>query len=499
MLYIRMFVIMIATLITSRIVLQKLGVDDFGVYNVVAGIALSLTIVTNTLSSAISRFITFELGRGDVYSLKTIVSTSINTQILLSVTIILLGETIGVWFLDNYINLPPGRENAANWIFQASLLIFVIRLLIVPFNALIVSHEDLKIFAYLSILDASLMLGISFCIGIIPGDRLIIYGWLLVFPPLLTLLIYIIYCRNKYEGFHYDCHFNWAKLREMIGFAGWNFLGSSSGVLKNQGVNIIVNMFAGVVANAARGVAAQLDNAINTFTGSFTTALNPQIIKSYSSGDLIRMDFLISFGARLAFYLMLFITLPILLETETILKIWLTDVPFQAGLFSQLQFLVSLITVLSCTLITGMMASGKIKKYQIIVSLATFSNFPMCIISLYIGCPIYSTYIIALGIEFISMYLRIRMANEILGISIASFYKEVVFNTFIVSIAALMIPLLIRLCMNESILRLVIVSIVSILSTSISIYSIGLNTEERHYLLKTMKQYLVPLKILRND
>lgn len=499
MLYIRMFVIMIATLITSRIVLQKLGVDDFGVYNVVAGIALTLSIVTNTLSTAISRFITFELGKGNLHSLKAIVSTSINTQILLSAAIIFVGETVGVWFLNNYINIPLGREIAANWVFQASLIIFVVRLLIVPFNALIISHEDLIVFAYLSILDASLMLGISFLIGIVPGDRLITYGWLLVIPPLLTLVIYIIYCRNKYESFHYERHFHWEKLKEMVGFAGWNFLGSSAGVLKNQGVNIIVNMFAGVVANAARGIASQLDTAINNFTSSFTTALNPQIIKSYSSGDIARMDFLINYGARLAFYLMLFITLPILLETHTILKIWLTEIPYQAELFSQLQFIVSLTTVLSCTLITGMMATGKIKKYQIVVSIATFLNFPLCILFLYIGCPIYSTYLIALGMEFISMYLRVRMANEILGISICRFYKGVVLNTLLVGIVAILLPLVVRLNMSESLLRLFIVFVISILSTTTSIIFIGLNKEERHYLWKNATRYLPFTKSLYND
>lgn len=285
----------------------------------------------------------------------------------------------------------------------------------------------------------------------------------------------------------------------MVGFAGWNFLGSSAGVLKNQGVNIIVNMFAGVVANAARGIASQLDTAINNFTSSFTTALNPQIIKSYSSGDIARMDFLINYGARLAFYLMLFITLPILLETHTILKIWLTEIPYQAELFSQLQFIVSLTTVLSCTLITGMMATGKIKKYQIVVSIATFLNFPLCILFLYIGCPIYSTYLIALGMEFISMYLRVRMANEILGISICRFYKGVVLNTLLVGIVAILLPLVVRLNMSESLLRLFIVFVISILSTTTSIIFIGLNKEERHYLWKNATRYLPFTKSLYND
>ena len=481
MLYIRMFLIMAVSLYTSRVVLDVLGVEDFGIYNVVAGVVLSFSILTRTLSGAMSRFITFELGKGDIFSIKRIVSTSINIQLILSLIIIVLAETIGIWFLNHQMNIPIDRMQAANWVFQSAVAAFVLRLLIVPFEAMIVAHEDMYVYAYMGILDTFLQLGIVFLLGMFRVDKLILYGWLLAFVVLVTLSVYVFYCKHRYEEFCYSPKIDRKNFHEMVGFAGWNFLGTSAGILRKQGIDIVVNIFVGVTVNAARGIAAQLDAAVCKFTTSFTTALKPQIIKSYSSGDFKRLSFIVNQGARFSFFLMLFLSIPVILEMDIILNTWLKNVPEWALLFARLQLFESLIAVLSTTLIIAMLATGNIKKYQIVVSLITLCNFPLCILLLYLGIPVYCTYLVAILLEFVSLYFRISMAHKLLNLDSFSFFKNVICNVFVVAVIACVLPALVHTFMDYGYLRLLIVGLISIICSVISIFYIGLKQPEREY------------------
>lgn len=494
MLYIRMLLIMAVSLYTSRVVLDKLGIEDFGIYSVVAGVVVSFSILTNTLSGAISRFITFELGKKDLASIKSVVATSINIQLCLSFIVIILCETIGVWFLNSFLNIPVERMFAANWVFQAAMASFVLRLMIVPFEAMIVAHEDMQVYAYMGIVDVCLQLGIVYLLGAFSFDKLILYGWLLVVVVLVTLSVYLFYCKRHYVECHYTPCIDKAKFREMAGFAGWNFLGTSAGILRKQGVDIVVNIFAGVAVNAARGVATQLDAALCRFTTNFTAALKPQIIKSYASNDYKRMFFLVNQGARFSFYLMLFLSIPIVLEMDIILGTWLKNVPEWAVMFTRLQVIESVIAVLSTTLIIAMLATGKIRRYQIVVSCATLCNFPLCILILYLGCPVYFTYVVAIFIEFVSLYLRLVMARQLLGMNLELFFKNVIANVFGVGLAAMVLPIVIHCIMDYGYMRLFVVLVISVLCCGLSILLVGLKASEQQYIKNIIYQKIKILK-----
>ena len=300
LLYIRMLFLMVVSLYTSRVVLNALGVEDFGIYNVVGGVVAMFSMLSGSLSAAITRFITYELGTGNKENLKKIFSSSVTIQIGLAVLIALLAEAVGVWFLNVKMNIPDARMVAANWVFQFSILTFAINLISVPYNASIIAHERMSAFAYISILEAIGKLAIAFLITVSPMDRLIFYSLLMCAVALLVRLVYGYYCKKHFEECTY--HFLWDKelLKRMFGFAGWNFIGASSAVLRDQGGNVVINLFCGPVVNAARGIASQVNTAVHGFVSNFMTALNPQITKSYASGNRDYMMTLIFQGAWLS-------------------------------------------------------------------------------------------------------------------------------------------------------------------------------------------------------
>ena len=316
LLYFRMLFLMAVSLYTSRVVLNALGVEDFGIYNVVGGVVAMFSVLSGSLSTAISRFITYELGKGNKENLNKIFSSAVTIQFGLAGIIILLAETIGIWFLNIKMNIPEVRMEAANWVFQFSILTFAINLISVPYNASIIAHEKMSAFAYISILEAVGKLTIAYLITISPIDKLIFYAILMCAVALVVRLTYGNYCKRHFSECTY--HFSWDKLllKQMFGFAGWNFIGASSAILRDQGGNVVINLFCGPTVNAARGIAFQVNNAVNQFVTNFMTALNPQITKSYASGDKEYMMTLIFQGARLSFYMLFLLSLPILVNTH---------------------------------------------------------------------------------------------------------------------------------------------------------------------------------------
>ena len=307
MLYIRMFFTMIVNLYTSRVILNALGVEDYGIYNAVGGFVAMFAVISNSLSAAISRFITFELGKGDKARINKIFSTSVLIQLLIALCIVLLAVTLGTWFLNTKMVIPDDRMHAANWVFYLSILTFVVNLISVPYNACIIAHEQMKAFAYIGILEAVGRLGIAFAIMVSPIDKLVFYALLMGLLAGGIRLLYGWYCKRHFE----ECHFGWVYdkelVKEIFGFAGWNFIGSASGVLKDQGVNVLLNIFSGPSVNAARAVATQVSSAVSQFSTNFMTALNPQITKSYATNEREYTFSLICKGARLSFFLLLLI------------------------------------------------------------------------------------------------------------------------------------------------------------------------------------------------
>lgn len=482
LLYFRMLFLMAVSLYTSRVVLNALGVEDFGIYNVVGGVVAMFSVLSGSLSAAISRFITYELGKGNQENLNKIFSSAVTIQLGLAGIIILLAETIGIWFLNVQMNIPEVRMEAANWVFQFSILTFAINLISVPYNASIIAHEKMSAFAYISILEAVGKLFIAYLITIAPMDRLIFYAILMCVVALIVRFTYGNYCKRHFCEWTY--HFIWDKqlLKSMFSFAGWNFIGASSAVLRDQGGNVVINLFCGPAVNAARGIAFQVNNAVNQFVVNFMTALNPQITKSYAAGDRGYMMTLIFQGARLSFYMLLLLSLPILVNTHYMLALWLKIVPEHAVLFVQLILIFALSESISQPLITAMLATGKIRNYQIIVGGLQMMNLPISYILLRLGYFPEIVIVIAICISQCCLAARLILLRGMIGLSITKYLKNVYLNIIIVSIIAVILPLISAYYIKESFINFILISLIAVICTLSSIYFIGCNNQEREFI-----------------
>ena len=487
LLYFRMLFMMVVSLYTSRVILNALGVEDFGIYNVVGGVVAMFTVISGSLSAAISRFITYELGKGNPSRLNKIFSASVTIQILLSLIIVILIESVGVWFLNAKMTIPESRIAAANWVLQFSIITFVINLISVPYNAAIIAHEKMSAFAYISILEAVGKLAIAFLIMWSPIDKLIYYAILMCAVAVIVRFTYGHYCKKHFAECTYHFHWNKDILKQMFGFAGWNFIGAASAVLRDQGGNIVINLFYGPAVNAARGIAIQVNNAVSGFVSNFMTALNPQITKSYASGDREYMMNLIFQGARLSFYMLLLLSLPILVNTHYILVIWLKLVPEHAVLFVQLILIFAMCESISNPLITAMLATGKIRNYQIIVGGLQMMNLPISYICLRLGCIPESVLIVAIIISQLCLAARLYMLRGMIGLSSLKYLKNVYFNVVVVAIVSLIIPLLLSLNMTESFLSFIFLSLIAMLSTAVTELMVGCNKKERAFVVEKVK------------
>lgn len=489
LLYFRMLLTMGVSLYTSRIVLNTLGVEDFGIYNIVGGVVAMFSLLNGSLSAASQRFITFELGKKTERKLTELFSATITIHTIIALIILVLAEIAGVWFLNTKLNIAPERMSAANWVFHCSVLTFVVSVISVPYNASIIAHEHMKAFAYVSIIEVTLKLVIVFLLQLFAFDKLQLYALLILAVSIIIQLIYGIYCRIHFT----ECRvrFSWDKtlLRKISSFAGWNFIGSSSGVLMTQGVNIVLNLFFGVLVNAAQGIATQVQNAIGGFISNFMTALNPQITKSYASGERDYMMMLLHQGARFSFYLMFFLSLPVLIETETILKIWLKIVPEYAVIFVRLSLILAISQTLSGALITAMLATGDIKRYQMIVGGLQMLNLPFSYIVLRLGMPPHSTIIIALLIAYSCLAARLWLLRWMIGLSAKKYIHNVFGNVMIVALLSLVLPTAVYFSMDNGLIRLFTVCVFSLLSTISVMYFIGLTVQERVFVKRKITEF----------
>ena len=486
LLYFRMLFMMAVSLYTSRVVLNALGVEDFGIYNVVGGVVAMFSMLSGSLSAAITRFITYELGTGNRENLKKIFSSAVTIQIGLAVLIILLAEAVGVWFLNVKMNIPDIRMAAANWVFQFSILTFAINLISVPYNASIIAHERMSAFAYISILEAVGKLAIAYLIIVSPMDRLVFYAILMCAVALIVRLAYGIYCKKHFEECTYHFIFDRDLLKRMFGFAGWNFIGAISSVLRDQGGNVVINLFCGPAANAARGIAFQVNNAISGFVTNFMTALNPQITKSYAAGDRDYMMTLIFQGARLSFYMLLLLSLPMLVNTHYILGLWLKIVPNHAVLFVQLVLVFAMSESISQPLITAMLATGRIRNYQIVVGGLQMMNLPVSYILLRMGMFPEVVIVVAIVISQCCLVARLVMLRGMIGLSVKKYMKKVYINVLTVTVMAAIIPFLLTIKLEESFLNFVLLCLMSFICTGITIYYAGCTKAERQFLLNKL-------------
>lgn len=493
LLYVRMLLLMGIGLFTSRVNLQSLGIEDFGIYNVVGGIVVMFSILSGSLSAAITRFLTFELGKGDKEQLRKTFSSSVTIQCLLSLLVVLLGETVGLWFLQTKMVIPEARMHAAMWVYQFSILTFVVNLISIPYNASIIAHERMSAFAYITLFEAAGKLAIAYFTFISPIDKLIFYAAMMCTLGLLMRLIYSWYCRKHFEECHFQPVFDHTLLKRMFSFAGWNFIGASSFVLQDTGGNILINLFFGPAINAARGVAMQVNTAISGFANNFMTAITPQITKSYAAGQYDYMMRLIFQGARLSFYILLFISLPVLVNTPYLLDIWLDEVPGHSVNFVRLVLIYTLSESLSKTLITAMLATGNIRTYQIVVGGCALMNLPIAYLLLHFGAPAETVPLVAILISVLCELLRVYMLRGMIHISFRAFYKQVYFNVMAVTICAAMLPYLLHHYMPVNFWCFLLSCFVCVICTAISILYVGCTAEERIFVYN--KAHIVLQKI----
>lgn len=479
MLYIRMFFMMLLGLFTSRIVLEALGENDFGIYNVVGGVVAMFTVISGTLTTAVTRFITFEMGKGRSAQLGKVYSTAVNIQILLAVLVVILAEPIGLWFIDNKMTIDPVRIPAARMVMHFSLLSFVINLMSVPQMASITAHEQMSAYAYIGILDGTLRFVVALLISHAASDRLVFYAAMMAAVVLIIRICYGVYCRIHFPECRYRPVFDKPLIKEMFSFAGWNFIGVSSGVLRDQGGNILVNIFSGPSVNAARGVAVQLNGAIQSFVTNFMTAVNPQITKSYASGDHEYMFSLMRKASRMSFYLLFILALPVLFNTEYVMGLWLKEVPAHSVLFVQLFLVFTLSECISQPLITAMFATGDIRNYQIIVGGLQLLNLPVSYVLLKLGAMPEVTVLVAIVISQVCLAARLFMLEKMIGLSVRDFIIRVYLNVVAVASAALILPLATSLFAPADFCGFVIKASAALLSAGLSILYVGCSKRER--------------------
>lgn len=487
LLYIRTILIMLVSLYTSRVVLNTLGVEDYGIYQAVGGVVAMFSVISGALSNSISRFITFGLGRGDLGNLHRVFCTSVNIQLLISIIVILLCEFAGVWFLNCKMNIPAERLSAANWVLQSSLITFIIGLLSTPYNASIIAHEHMNAFAYISILEAILKLLVIYALCVSPYDKLISYSILLVIVSVIIRLIYSLYCKRNFPECKYKLIYDKQIFHEMAGFAGWNFFTNAAYIFNTQGISILINMYFGVALNAARGIATQVDASVRQFVDNFSMAVNPQITKSYASGDIERMNYLICKGARFSFFLLFLFCLPVLIETNYILTIWLETVPEYTVSFVRLAFVGSLITCLGTTGYTACMATGKIRKYVLWITIAGSLVFFITWLSYYLGASVTATYWIYIVVYIIVQVIRLFLMRSMLRFDILLWVKDVLVRVLLPVIPSIILPIFITSTLPETFARFLLSSLTCVLFSLISIYSFGFTKHERQSINSKIK------------
>lgn len=479
LLYVRTLFIMLVTLYTSRVVLNTLGVSDYGVYNVVGGVVAMFGFINNSMSSATQRYITFALGKGDIKNLHKVFSTALQIHILISVLIVVLGETVGLWFMYEKMQIPEDRMDAAFWVLQCSIVATVVMIVSVPYNADIIAHEKMSAFAYISILEAVLKLAVVYILVVFSYDKLILYAILILAVQILIRFCYSHYCNKHFQESKYRHVWDKSLFKEMTGFAGWSMFGNLSGVLFGQGLNMLLNVFFGPVVNAARAVAVQVQNAIQQFVGNFQMALNPQITKTYARGEKDEMHRLMFRSARFSFYLLFLLSLPVLFETDFILTVWLKTVPDNTVVFLRIMICTSLIYTLANPLVVANQATGKVRKYQAVCGTILLMILPVSYVCLRLGCPAYSVFIVHFVMESLTQLARMFMLRPLIGIRIKDYFINIYAKVGFVVLLSVIIPFLVYRIMDDTVLRFFLMCVICVLSVGLVSYSVGLSSTER--------------------
>ena len=494
-LYFRMIFLMVISLYTSRVILDALGVEDYGIYNVVGGFVALFGLISAALTSACSRFLNFEMGKGDVQRQNVVFSTALTIQWTLAIIVFLIAEIIGVWYVNNVMVMPAERLTAANWCFQFSVFNFCMNIITVPYNASIIAHEKMKTFAYVSLYEGVSKLIISFLVYYEPFDRLVFYALMLLIIQFTVRYTYQAYCRKHFEECHYKRVFDKPLLRNMLSYSLWHLAGNGAPLLKNQGVNMVLNLFFGPTVNAARGIANHVEGAVHQFSSNFIIAINPQITQSYASGNMPYMFELVEKGTRFSFYLLFVITLPLLSYTDTILHVWLKDVPDYTLIFTQLTLIMMLVRALSRPMIIAQNATGNVRNFQLTIGFIIMLNLPLSYVFLKLGFGAEIVVVIALIIEIIALFVRIFMLKSTIPqFEPLNFITRILWNCCKVAFIPLLLMLIFTVFIRHTIAIDFLFMLLCIFICTTSVITIGCTKTERIYIVNKTRGILNKLR-----
>lgn len=480
-LYLRLLITLALGLFTTRVVINALGIDDYGIYGVVAGLITMFGFMNAAMSSSTQRYLSFDLGLKDSTKLQQTFTTAVNIHLLIGVVSFLLAEGLGLWAVNNLLDIPEDRLSAANIAFQFSLVAFFFGIIQVPYHAATIAYERMKAYAYISIVDAVLKLIAAYLLMTAPLDRLVFYSQLLAFVSVVSFLAYFFYVQAQFKEIKYIKYFDKNYYKEVLSFSGWNLFGNIAAVARGQGVNILINVFFGVALNAAYAVAMMIQGVFIQFGTSLQQAISPQIIKSYAGRDYNRVVELIGLSSKYAFFLLLFLIIPFYLSLDYVLYLWLQEVPEYASVFISCVLLFVLVEVVSAPLIIGIQATGKVKVYQLAISGMIFMVLPVIYVLFSIGYenPVFALYVVVFS-SFVSLFFRLYFIRKYMFFDVSLFVRKTVLR--ILFALSFIFPLLILISMYNDLYgssKVVFDCFTSGLIIIIGLYFFGMDSCER--------------------
>lgn len=483
-LYIRMIVIMVVTLFTSRIVLDALGAQDYGINDIINGVVILFSFLNTALLTGTQRFLNFYLGKNDLKKVNSVFCMSMNTYIILCGIILFVGETLGLWFVSSKLNIPQDRHEAALWVYQFTLLQFVISFIRIPYNATIIAYEKMNFYAYISLVEVAAKLIVAYSIYITSYDKLIIFSLLNTIVSIIILLAYKFYSNKNYIVSKFKLFWDKTIFKEIFSFSGWSLFGSMANLTAQQGLNILLNLFYGVTLNAAAGIANQVSSAVNGFVSNFQMAYQPQITKSYAANDIHRFNNLIFQTSRHSFYLMFVIIVPLSVALDTILDLWLVTIPEYTSIFCRLILIFLCMDAFTMPIVFGVQATGKIRNYQILMAVLILLNFPFAWLVLHAGFPPYSIWLVRIGVNVLVIAARYIYMWKENKFPILNFAKDSLMPVCLVIVVSIPLPLCLKFFLETSLLNDIIVCIISLFTTALAVLFVGITKNERMLVLQ---------------
>lgn len=494
-LYVRMIVVLLIGLYSSRVILNSLGVVDYGIYNVVGSIVVLFSYLDSALSLATTRFYSYELPYG-VERVKTVYNTSIIIQTVFALIILLIAETLGLWIVNYKLVIPSERLTAANWVYHFSLLTTFISIVSVPFNSAITSHERMTVYAVISTLEAILKLFVALAILYSPFDYLVFYGLGLFLISVVLFIIKYVYCKREFNEIRLERRFSKPLFKKMFAFVGWNFFGATAGVCVGQGLNFIINIFFGPAINAARGIAFQVQGAINQFITNINTAVNPQIIKRYAVGEAASMFRLVFFSSKISFLLLAFVSMPIIVDAPYILKLWLKEVPDQTILFTRLVLIYMLTLSLTHAINMSAQASGDIKKVQLAEGSIVIMNIPLVYILFRMGCPAYYSFLSMIALSIISFFAKLHILSKTINFPVKNYLVNVLLRVIVISLFCSIVYYFAILFDVNTFGLFLLKTLLYSLPVFVFIWFVGFDKKERTYIVSLLKNKIKTNKAL---